>query len=76
MKILGIFLFTCFFMTDIPTVEQYQNAIANALSQRQIETLQILYFFPYATTLALVGVPANEPCKHKGYPQIEVSLTL
>lgn len=39
-------------MTNIPTVEQYQDAIAKALTPRQIETLQILYYFPNASATA------------------------
>jgi len=42
---------TSYFM-NIPTVEQHQDAISNALSQRQIETLQILYYFPNASATA------------------------
>ncbi|MGN6400355.1 MAG: HNH endonuclease [Flavisolibacter sp.] len=34
------------------TVQQYGDAIVNALSPRQIETLQILYYFPNASATA------------------------
>ncbi|MBL7763418.1 MAG: HNH endonuclease [Chitinophagaceae bacterium] len=45
------------------TVEQYQDAIKNALSYRQVELLQILYAFPNSTAtakeLAAVISPKN-----------------
>lgn len=38
---------------DIPTVEQYQDAIANRLSPRQIEILQTIYHRPNSAATAI-----------------------
>jgi hypothetical protein len=40
-----------YFMTDL-TIKQYQDSIANNLSARQIETLQILYYLPNSSATA------------------------
>ncbi len=46
---------------DAPTVEQYQEAITNALSHKQIEVLQILYSFPDASATAKELVKVLSP---------------
>lgn len=43
---------TCYFMKEIPSVEQYQDAITNRLSSRQIEILQTIYHHPNSAATA------------------------